>query len=648
MPAGAHAMVNRVGFTRAGLVAVAVLSVAAAQQAPVFRAGVDLVTVDATVVDGQGNPIEGLRPDDFELKVDGQPRRVVSLEFVSRARAANTARAVPSAVTTASSNEVVADGRLILVAVDQAHIRRLGGRLALRAAERFIDALGPFDRVAVTAIDYAGDLDFTTDRGEAKRQLSTLTGTALSGLIQPNFNLGLAEALLIGDGNKIRLDIAARRECGTSLGAVNRQAEGRDPCPTQLEQEARMVSQQVRTEAARSVNGLISLLRRLETIDGPKTVALLSEGLVAEPRIMDLTPLGVAAQAARASVYVLQIETPLVDASTDQISPTLTEDAGIRTDGLTWLAGVTGGAFFRLAGSNPAPFTRILRELSGYYLLAFEAVDSDRDGRPHRIALSVRTNATVRFREGFRFDPAASAASARARRIEDLLRSPAVASELPLRAATYSFFDPEAGKVHVTIGGEAGSGGDEPAGVLLGYVLLDAKGTVVASQAWEAPAPRFATTVTVDAGVYTLKVAAIDRLGRAGSVPRAVLAGISDSALPTSELLIARVPANPNASLEPILDATRDSRVVAYLELYPDAGRSLSAVDVTLTVRPADGSQPLLRMPAAISTRGDRHAVARAVLSTERLLPGRYVVRAEVTDAGRSLGFAERTFRVER
>ena len=232
--------------------------------------------------------------------------------------------------------------------------------------------------------------------------------------------------------------------------------------------------------------------------------------------------------------------------------------------------------------------------------------------------------------------------------MEDLLRSPAVASELSLRAATYSFFDPAVGKVDVTIGAEAGPGSDEPAGVLFGYVLLDAKGTVVASLAWEAQAPRFATTVTVDPGVYTLKVAAIDRLGRAGSVPRAVLAGISDSALPTSELLIARVPADPTAPLEPILDATRDSRVVAYLELYPDAGRSLLAVDVTLTVRPADRSQALLRMPAAVSTRGDRHAVARAVLSTERLAPGRYVVRAEVTDAGRSVGFAERTFRVER
>jgi hypothetical protein len=37
---------------------------------------------------------------------------------------------------------------------------------------------------------------------------------------------------------------------------------------------------------------------------------LLSEGLVAEPQLFDLTSLGAAAQAARVTVYVLQLEAP--------------------------------------------------------------------------------------------------------------------------------------------------------------------------------------------------------------------------------------------------------------------------------------------------------------------------------------------------
>jgi VWFA-related protein len=192
-------MAKRTWFVGVASIVAAALTVGSAQQAPVFRSGVDLITVDATVVDGQGNPIPNLGPDDFTLKVDSQPRRVVSVQFVSRV---STSPAAPTAAETpataaASSNAAAAEGRLVLVAVDQSNIRRLEGRQALRAAERFIDALGPSDRVAVAGVNYEGDLEFSKDRARAKRQLNALTGEAVPALIQPDFNLGLSEALWI-------------------------------------------------------------------------------------------------------------------------------------------------------------------------------------------------------------------------------------------------------------------------------------------------------------------------------------------------------------------------------------------------------------------------------------------------------------------
>ena len=54
-------------------------------QQPTFRSGVDLVTVDATVLGRDGVPIDNLGPDDFRLEVDGRARRVVSAQFVSQA-----------------------------------------------------------------------------------------------------------------------------------------------------------------------------------------------------------------------------------------------------------------------------------------------------------------------------------------------------------------------------------------------------------------------------------------------------------------------------------------------------------------------------------------------------------------------------------
>jgi VWFA-related protein len=590
------------------------------------------------------------------LNVDGQPRRIVAVQFVSRQAAPPATSPATAATSRASSNQGATDGRLVLIAVDRTNIRRLEGRAALQAAERFVDALGPSDRVAVMGLNDAGDIEFSRDRPRAKRLLATLAGEAVPALIQPTFNLGLTEALWIADGNKSRLDVAVRRECGISLGRANEPARStgdvstaRNPCPSQLEQEARMTAQQVRTETSLSMAALTALIGRLKTIDGPKTVVWLSEGLIAEPRLVDLAPLAAAAQQARVSVYVLQLEAPVVDVTTQQLSPTLTEDAQLRTDGLARLAGAAGGAHFRLAGNDPTPFNRILSELSGYYLVAFEATETDRNGRPHRIGLSVNhPGATLRSREAFQFESASDAKRWIETRLVELLRAPAVAAELPLRAAAYNFYEPASGKMRLEISAETDPDDGPAQQVLFGYVLLDAKGVIVASQVQERSGRRFTSTAHVDPGLYTLKVAAIDRYGRSGSVPRSVLAGISDSKLPTSELMVARASSDPSTPLDPIVDRTVDARILVYLELYPEAGRSLSQVDVTISLRSVQGRDVLLTMPAAISTRSERHGIARVVVPLQRFESGRYLVRADVADGGKVVGFVERVVTIER
>jgi len=123
---------------------------------PIFRAGVDLVTVDASVLDDEGRPIEGLSARDFELRVDGKPRPVASVQFVAISREVPSAEDAPRPAHY-STNEHAASGRLILFAVDQDHIRPAEGRAALRAAaER---TAGPLVRAALraTAERSAGD-----------------------------------------------------------------------------------------------------------------------------------------------------------------------------------------------------------------------------------------------------------------------------------------------------------------------------------------------------------------------------------------------------------------------------------------------------------------------------------------------------------
>ena len=85
-------------------------------QQPTFRSGVDLVTLDATVLGRDGAPIDNLGPDDFRLEVDGRARRVVSAQYVSQAPRKNLPPRLAAMHFT--SNEAADAGRVIVVAVD--------------------------------------------------------------------------------------------------------------------------------------------------------------------------------------------------------------------------------------------------------------------------------------------------------------------------------------------------------------------------------------------------------------------------------------------------------------------------------------------------------------------------------------------------
>jgi hypothetical protein len=48
-----------------------------------FRSSIDVVRVDVSAIDGSGRPIADLTASDFELRVDGRPRTIVSAQFVA-------------------------------------------------------------------------------------------------------------------------------------------------------------------------------------------------------------------------------------------------------------------------------------------------------------------------------------------------------------------------------------------------------------------------------------------------------------------------------------------------------------------------------------------------------------------------------------
>lgn len=611
------------------LTGLVLVPVAAGQ--PTFRSGVDLVTVDVTVLDARGNPVTDLAREEFRLTVDGQPRRIVWAQYVPYPVSA--AAGAPPRPAHFSSNEHAEPGRLILVAVDQANIRRVEGRGALRAAARFVDALHPSDRVAAVALTHTGAIHFTNDHARVQQALDALTGEQSA--MPTHFSMGMVEVLGISDGNKVLLDQVVRRECGETLAQLQslaRAAENegmRDPCPTQVEQEARALAQYTRTQTTLSIRALERLLGRLGEIEGPKTLVLLSEGLVAEPQLVDMTELGAAAQASRVTIYVLQLETPIVEAADDKISPTLFQDLQVRTDGLARLAGSARGALFRLVGSDPAPFRAITRELSGYHLLAFEPLPADRDGRPHRIAVTVgRQNLTVRARQIFRlgYDPG-PATTAEARLVH-LLRSSRFATELPLRVAAYVKEQRPDGKLGVVIAAETDAGGPE---VSLGFVLIDERGVIVTSASDRTRAGHYWFPAALAPGRYVLRAGAVDAAGRGGSIERRIEAHLRDAGqVQVSDLMLAERGDGSETAPRPTVNQVAGNRLVVQIEVYGPPTLRLGADAVALAVARDETSPPLAVAPVVLARPGIGRWIARAEIPVGGLLPGTYVGRAVI------------------
>ena len=279
-------------------------------------------------------------------------------------------------------------------------------------------------------------MNFTTDRRVARLELQNFVGQATP--VPVYFRIGLSEALEIDEGSRQSLEVAVRRECGTSLtetespARVAEQGLGRDPCPVQVEQEAGSLAQYARNQARNSIVALRGLIEALRPLDGQKTIILVSEGLVAEPRYVDFSQLAAAAAAARVTIHVLHLETPvLADASEDRVSPTVLQDRFLREDGLARLAGAARGGLFPFIGDGALAFGKISRELSGYYLVGFEAAGSDRDGKPHRIELRVKQRrALVRARQAFSATTDVAKGLTVPDQLASLLRSPRLATEL--------------------------------------------------------------------------------------------------------------------------------------------------------------------------------------------------------------------------
>lgn len=638
------------GAVLAGLAVGAALSAQAPQRPPDFRSGIDLIEVDAWVVDGEGRPVPDLGSAEFTVTVDGEPRQVVEAQFIPLGPLARDRPAESPTSPFYTSNTDQAPGRLIVLAIDEESFLFGEGRHVMQAAGAFVHTLDPADRVALLAVPQPGAyIDFTADHDRVRRAVAGLAGRGHPP--QASLNIGLFEAYQIAVyGNIGAEEQVVARVCAADIGVV--------ACRQLVRAETRQIVNETRNRTDAVRRELESILEALREVEGPKALVWVSGGFVIDGAGLTLREVERRAAAARTTLYVVMLDEPLIDLSQRQLAPTPRQDRRMQEEGLLAAASLTGGRLLR-AGNNPDPiFARIGAELTGYYLLGVESRPADRD--PDSLAIEVavrRAGARVRAPRTVRLPPE-SVGLGDPERLSRMLRSPTSARELPVRAATYAYRGAESPRMQILTAVEVGAPRGDGSPLTLAYLLRDPAGTAAWTETLPvtprpAPGPdgpvlELSLPIPVEApGRYELRVAVIDAQGRRGSVEHPVrLERAPPAPVAAGDLLLADQASSPAGGIRPPIEARVSSgRLLAYTELYAESPSVWEDTAVHLEV--ADDAAGPVRARGAVSLAGlagldgEARQAVTGIVSVAHLPPGRYVARVravhDATEAARTL-----------
>jgi VWFA-related protein len=643
------------------LAAAVALTIAVQQPTPGprFKSSADLVQVDVSVVDRNGRPIRDLTAGDFELRVDGRRRPIVSAQFVAVGSGAGMPSA-PAPPERYSSNADAAGGRLIMIVVDRGSIAAGRGEAAFEAASQFLGGLHRADRVALASIPDGPQADFTANHALVQQRLRQVNGAAIAS--QGPRSIGIADALAFERKDQFRMDAVLERECG--VPASDPRSGGQSEvkvCLNQVTSEAAAVVVDARDRAHSSILGLQALLDRLTSSATPKMLVFISEGLVIARERAQLSWLGQKAAAAHVTLYALHLMPSEFDASQRRPPASLAADRAALEDGLAVMAQATRGDVFRVVSNSDFAFRRLALELSGYYLLGFEPDATDRNGRAHFIKVDVRrAGVTVRSRQQFTID--ATPVRTAETEIVAALRDPLPSPEIPIKLTTYSFRDPQGERLRLLVAAEIDRSINPEGRIAVGYVLVDFDGKLAASQLdttlpasarRDGQTARYFSTVLADPGKYTLKLAVVDDAGRRGSVERVVHAALKAAGpVRVTDLLVASdAGAEGGIPLAPAVSGDFTGGTLhGYLELFADAPETLDLAAVTLEVAETETSPALERVEVPLRAPDDdtRCRIAGAGVSLAQLPPGNYVARAVIAVGGRTIGQVTRPFSVTR
>jgi hypothetical protein len=464
------------------------------------------------------------------------------------------------------------------------------------------------------------------------------------------YDIGDQEAIaVVNRGDELVIRRLLERECGSVTDQT---------CVSDIELEASRIAQRIRTRTNESFYALGGLLTNLREVEGTKSMLFISQGFIFDDPQGKSAALAAVAAESRVNLNVILLTDIVGDASSSRRSATVREDRELRQQGLESLAARSRGALFDSPASTEIALDRVLLELSGHYLLGVEPTQKDRDGKSHQIRVQVkRRGATVRSRREFQYAGRSSDRRPREEQIVSLLRSPATATDLPMRLATYVFQDPESYKEKLLLAVEIDPTASGPADLMVGFVVFDAQGRAVTNgrerkifTLGSARTAQYDAAVTMEPGTYTLRFAAIDAAGNRGSLEHNVrVFQMSTDNVAVGDLMLARVQPGSTSALRPVVMARVDSGQLAiFTEFYSNKKELLDTVSVVMEVAADESGPALLREEGVVEPRVEGAGrQASAVVPVGELPPGKYFGRAIISAGSQVVGKVSRPFVIE-
>lgn len=411
------------------------------QQQPsdeVIRITTELVQTGVVVLDKQGQFVDGLRPDQFVLKVDGQPVTPTFFERViaGTAREEQLEKSVAQGSLPAASNETPRSyrGRSIIFFIDDLHLSAGSVEQTRKGILDFVDReMTVEDQVAV--VSPSGQIGFLQRFSDLKPVVRAAVNrlTHKPYMVRDLEQVPMTEyqAIRIEQGDSSALDYFASKLIEASnvrvIGGIGPPPSGPqndrrrttgltgETARRVVKDRASLLVRQSEAVTSGTLTTLESLMRSMSGEPGRKVVFFITDGFFVNDRSSGYSDRirGIADAAVRAGMVIYSLDARgvvgMTDASSNradsqgQLSRANVGELPASQDGLNALAVDTGGKAF-LNSTLTKAVDEALRETSNYYLLAWRPateLQKSSDFKRLEVSIAGRPDLTVRVARGF-------------------------------------------------------------------------------------------------------------------------------------------------------------------------------------------------------------------------------------------------------